>query len=177
MIFVTVGTTLPFDDLIRQVDRLVERGEIHEPVVCQIGTGSYRPRHCQYFDFQPTLDPWYQEASVVVAHGGTGTVLELLGLQKPFVAVANPRAVDDHQVQFLRKLESVGSVLWCRDLEKLPAYLLEAPGHRAQGLPYCSLARHLMERLEDNRNGRAAKGPGSFHVERFPSGKTERKSA
>lgn len=154
MIFVTVGTTIPFDALIRQVDRFVAKGILKEPVVCQIGTGTYRPRHCRFFTFQPSLDPWYRHASVVVAHGGTGTVLELLRMRKPFVAVANPLAADDHQVQFLSKLESVNSVLWCRDLTELPAYIQQALDYRPRGLPFGSLAHHLMERIERDVNGK-----------------------
>ncbi|MBC7360631.1 MAG: glucuronosyltransferase [Desulfacinum sp.] len=177
MIFVTVGTTLPFDDLIRHVDHLVESGALRDPVVCQIGTGKYRPRHCRFFTFQPSLDPWYRRASVVVAHGGTGTVLELLRMQKPFVAVANPLAVDDHQVQFLSKLESVDSVLWCRELTDLPGYIREARRYRARGLPFHSLALHLMERIEKEGDGKVGEPLGRVLTNRFMSRNGKGRSA
>jgi beta-1,4-N-acetylglucosaminyltransferase len=150
MIFVTVGTTLPFDELIETMDALVRRGNIAEQVVCQIGVGRYRPKRCEFFAFRPTLAPWYEEASLVVAHGGTGTVLELLRMKKPFVAVANPRAADNHQAQFLAKLESLGSVLWCRDLDRLHQDIQRARTYRLKDIPYETLALALMREMERN---------------------------
>ncbi len=176
MIFVTVGTTLPFDALIRQMDHLVESGTLENRVVCQIGTGKYRPRSCRFFTFEPSLDSWYRQASVVVAHGGTGTVLELLRMQKPFVAVANPLAADDHQVQFLRKLESVDSVLWCRNLEQLHEYIQKAVRYRPRGLTSHSLARHLMERIETPGDGTSGKHVGRFLLERIMVAKVKGRS-
>ena len=56
MIFVTVGTA-HYDPLIEELDRLVERGEITEPVIAQIGRGKYIPRNMRYFRFIKSLKP------------------------------------------------------------------------------------------------------------------------
>lgn len=129
MILVTVGTTLAFDDLVRFVDGMVERGELPEPVLCQIGLGTYEPRHCEWFRFKPDIAADIDAASLVIGHGGTGTVTSLLRLGKPFVAVANPAASGDHQRDFLMKLSATLSLVWTDRLEDLPARIEEARNH------------------------------------------------
>ncbi len=119
MIFVTIGTTLCFDELIETVDDLVAKGQISEPVVCQIGTSKYIPKNCEYFRFQPSIDNWIQKASLVICHGGTGTVLSLIEKNKPFIAAANKRGADDHQSQFLSKLGKMGCILWTNNINEL----------------------------------------------------------
>ncbi|WP_306533874.1 PssE/Cps14G family polysaccharide biosynthesis glycosyltransferase [Geobacter sp.] len=126
MIFVTIGTTLVFDDLIEAIDNLVEDGIITEPVVCQIGNSGYVPKHCEYFRFQPNIDEWTAKASLVICHGGTGSVLSLLTQKRPFIAVANPRGAEDHQAQFLERLSRSISILWTRDLNGLSSLIEKA---------------------------------------------------
>jgi UDP-N-acetylglucosamine transferase subunit ALG13 len=126
VIFVTVGTTLPFDALIETIDRLVAERGIAEPVVCQIGHGAYEPRHCEHFRFTPDIEQYFDRASLVVGHGGTGTVTSLLASGKPFVVVANPLGADDHQAQFLSKLSTLVRFLWTSDLGELPTLLARA---------------------------------------------------
>lgn len=119
MIFVTVGTTMPFDELIQAVDELSGSGALSEPVVCQIGTSGYEPKNCEYFRFKPGIEDWVEKASLVIGHGGTGTVLSLLAARKKFIAVTNPRGAEDHQAQFLSRLSKSVSILWTRDVTQL----------------------------------------------------------
>ena len=128
MIFVTAGTTLPFDALVQAVDQLVERGALEDRVICQIGHGSYIPKHCEYFRFQPNIDEYIERASLIIGHGGTGTVTGLLASGKPFVSVANSLGVDNHQAEFLERLSQITSFLWTDDLGKLPELIAQAPG-------------------------------------------------
>jgi UDP-N-acetylglucosamine transferase subunit ALG13 len=120
VIFVTVGTTLPFDALIEAVDRLAGVGTFGEPVLCQIGNGRFEPKHCDFYRFKPSLDEDVELASLIIGHGGTGTVTSLLVAGKPFIAVANPIGAGDHQRQFLARLSKVASFLWTADLAELP---------------------------------------------------------
>jgi UDP-N-acetylglucosamine transferase subunit ALG13 len=143
VIFVTVGTTLPFDELVQVVDRLVERAQLAEPVVCQIGHGTYLPKHCDHFRFTPNIEEWLDKASVVVGHGGTGTVSSLLARGRPFVAVSNPNAADDHQAQFLTRLSQHVSLLWTKDLNELPALIERAPSFQIQSVKGQHLAADL----------------------------------
>lgn len=115
MIFVTVGTTLPFDALIEAVDTLVGSGQVGEEVICQIGNGAYTPVNCEYFKFKPGLDELIANARLVIGHGGTGTVLSLMRMGKKFIAVANPLGADNHQHEFLHHLGQRYNVLWTDD--------------------------------------------------------------
>ncbi len=128
MIFVTAGTTLPFDALVRAVDELVAGRVITDSVICQIGHGDYLPLHCEYFRFQPNVDAYIERAALVIGHGGTGTVTGLLASGKPFVAVANPLGADNHQAQFLERLAKLTPFLWTDDLSQLSDLIARAPG-------------------------------------------------
>lgn len=127
MIFVTAGTTLPFDPLVQAVDEMVATRVIADQVICQIGHGTYQPSHCEYFRFKPSLDEYIGRASLIIGHGGTGTVTGLLASGKPFIAVANPLGADNHQVQFLQRLSQLMPFLWTADLAELPGLIIQAP--------------------------------------------------
>lgn len=105
MIFVTVGTQLPFDRLVMWVDRFA--AERQAAVFAQIGDGT-TPRSS---DFARTLDPvafraGVESADVVVAHAGIGAILSALEAQTPIIIV--PRRADlaehrnDHQLATAR---------------------------------------------------------------------------
>ncbi|HRX22429.1 MAG TPA: PssE/Cps14G family polysaccharide biosynthesis glycosyltransferase [Syntrophomonadaceae bacterium] len=122
MIFVTVGTT-HFDRLIKSVDELVGKGAILEPVTCQIGSGQYIPKYCEYFRFNRSLDDWLSRASLVICHGGS-SVFHLLIMGKLFVAVANTDLADDHQTKLLKDLEKSIPLLWTNHLQELEKLIL-----------------------------------------------------
>jgi len=126
MILVTVGTTIPFDSLIKKVDELCADGTIEESVLCQIGKGQYEPSHCEFLRFLPNLNAEIDSASLVIGHGGTGTTLDLIQRKKPFIGVANPLAADAHQEHFLRRLAKDIDILWTKDLELLASLVQQA---------------------------------------------------
>jgi UDP-N-acetylglucosamine transferase subunit ALG13 len=123
MILVTVGMhTQPFDRLIRQMDQIAASTE--EQVVMQIGHANYTPHHAEYFRFT-TGDEMlrlYQEARVVVAHGGASAA-EILRSGTPLIAAPRLASlgehIDDHQVDFVRAMERRGLVTAIYDLDDL----------------------------------------------------------
>jgi len=148
VIFVTVGTT-DFDNLVRVMDALAPR--LDEEVVIQIGRGAYEPIHCRWFRFAPSLEPYYKEASLVVAHGGLGTVMEVLRSGGKLIGVANPDRYDSHQEDLLGYLADEDHLIWCRDLNALA----EEVG-RARGMtfvPYSSPECHIHEAIADFLGG------------------------
>ncbi len=143
MIFVTVGTT-DFDALVLAADRLAATSD--EPVVIQIGHGEVEPRHAQWFRFGPSLDRYYEQADVVVTHGGLGTVTEVLRRGLRAVGVSNPDRFDRHQDQILQAFEQAGHLVWCRDLARLPAAVEMA--RQAQFTPYQPPASHIHQVID-----------------------------
>jgi len=148
MIFVTVGTT-DFDDLVRKMDELAPT--LNEPVVAQIGRGEYVPVHMDSFRFAPTLDPYYHQARIVVAHGGLGTAVEVLQHGIKLIGVSNPDRYDRHQDDLLRALSERGHMMWCHDLNDLARALQEV--HQRQFVPFesglasCHIARVIRQYL------------------------------
>jgi UDP-N-acetylglucosamine transferase subunit ALG13 len=118
VIFVTVGTTMPFEELLKEVDRLAADGAFSEHVICQGGQSRYRISHGEQFVGRPSIDDLIAESSMVITHGGA-TVLQLLIARKPFVAFPNPRGADDHQTSFLVKVATVASISWSRNVKDL----------------------------------------------------------
>jgi beta-1,4-N-acetylglucosaminyltransferase len=121
MILVTVGTGLAFDELIEIVDQAAGAGALKgEDVVFQTGHGQYEPVNGQSFISLPNLRPVMREASLIICHGGIGTVFECLLLEKPFIAVPNQAVADNHQLLFLRALAERIPIIWTDDPAAVP---------------------------------------------------------
>lgn len=126
MIFVTVGSSF-FDELVEAMDTAIGENQIRTEVVIQIGYGgSYEPVHCEFFRSSPGLNAYYERASLVVGHGGTGTTLEILERGLRLISVSNPYVSDNHQHEFLEALERRGFLTYCRDLTTLPRLIEES---------------------------------------------------
>ena len=123
MIFCTVGTT-DFDDLLRAVDALAPT--LGEPVIFQIGQGVYEPKHGDWFRFAPDISTYIADASLVIAHGGFGTTVDVLYAGTPLVSVPNPDRFDKHQEQILRKFGAENYLIPCFQLDDLPAAIQAA---------------------------------------------------
>ncbi len=118
VILVTVGTTMPFDELLAEVDRLAEKGFFEGTLLVQSGQSKYRMRHGEQFVGRPGLQDLIDQSDMVITHGGA-TVIQLLLSGKPFVAFPNPRAAGDHQTAFLCQVSEVMDISWSRDVADL----------------------------------------------------------
>ena len=109
MIFVTVGYQMSFDRMVRAIDRWAADHPSAE-LFAQIGPAEYRPEHLEFTEF---MDPAeftrrVENASVLVAHAGMGSILTAHQYGKPIVVF--PRRGDlqetrnDHQLATARKL-------------------------------------------------------------------------
>jgi beta-1,4-N-acetylglucosaminyltransferase len=150
VVFVTVGTS-DFDQLVREIDEFAPSLDDH--VVVQIGHGEYLPRNCEFFRFAPSLDPYYDQADAIVAHGGLGTTMEVLRRGKKLISVENTTCVDDHQTDILETFAEEGYLIWCRDLGELPSLLARVPAINLKpyGAPACRIAEVIKEFLGEAR--------------------------
>lgn len=148
MIFATVGTTLPFDELLEELDRLAGQDFFDEPLLVQTGTSRYEPKNYEHFRFRPSIEAEYERASLLIVHGGTGSTLHALHTNKPFIAFANPRAQHDHQAEFLEEMSQVLPILWSRDVADLERlYRMAQDGDRGP-LPVAQRERFKAALLE-----------------------------
>lgn len=135
MIFVTVGTQLPFDRLISAVDEWAGSAPGRE-VFAQVGPSRQAPRHISHAQFIPPEEcsELMAAAEAIVAHAGIGTILTALELGKPVLVM--PRRADlgehrnDHQLATARRLAKLGKVNVAFDETELAARLDEL-GDRA----------------------------------------------
>jgi UDP-N-acetylglucosamine transferase subunit ALG13 len=99
VIFVTVGTQLPFDRLVTAVDRWAGHAQPVSHVFAQIGPTELQPRHIEWRDFigPPECQRRMREADVIVAHAGMGTILSALELGKPLVVMPRRAALGEHR--------------------------------------------------------------------------------
>ena len=101
VIFVTVGTQLPFDRLIRGVDLwAAEHPDI--PVFGQTGTiagDGYTPKHMEHSSTLPPsrYDELCREADLIIAHAGTGSFIKALTFGTPILAVPRKGALNEHR--------------------------------------------------------------------------------
>ena len=112
----------------------------------QLGRGRARPQHAaEHFPFMPSLTPYYRQASLVVSHGGLGTVVEVLQAGGRLVGVSNPERYDRHQEDLLGAFEEAGHLVWCRDLSRLDEALAAARSahFRRYPTPPCTLHEEI----------------------------------
>lgn len=114
MILVTVGTEkFPFDRLMHWIEELMEADLLGEEVVVQYGTCTALPAGSKVYRLmrESEFRALIQQARVVVAHCGEGTVLLLDSMDTPFILVPRSQRyrehVDDHQVELAQAMASM----------------------------------------------------------------------
>lgn len=97
MIFVTIGTQIPFDRLIEMLDRIAP--ELDEEIYAQVLKGKYKPKHIKTLDFiEPDeFEEVFVQARLVVAHAGMGTILSALRNSKPLIIFPRIAALGEHR--------------------------------------------------------------------------------
>ncbi|MBD5781071.1 hypothetical protein IEN85_16350 [Pelagicoccus sp. NFK12] len=96
--FVTVGTDLPFDRLVRTLDDWAPAHPEFE-IFAQIGETSYRPQNIPYTHFiePPEFKQRFQQSDLIVSHAGMGTILSSLSFQKPLLVMPRIAAKGEHR--------------------------------------------------------------------------------
>ena len=103
MIFVTIGSQEPFDRLIKAVDEVaVELKD--EEIIAQVFKPGYEVKNIKTVEFISPLEYNYyiEQADLVIAHAGMGTILSVLQLEKPLLVFPRlskfKETRNDHQV-------------------------------------------------------------------------------
>lgn len=128
MIFLTVGSDIPFDRLVRTVDRWAcEYGR--SDLFAQVGRGGWVPPHIPNIEL---LEPsefkrCLVNAHVVVSHAGMGTILTALQYSKPILVMPRRGPLgetrNDHQYATARHLLKLGRIHVAFNEEELLARL------------------------------------------------------
>lgn len=83
MIFVTVGAQMPVDRLIRAVDAWALARD-RDDMFAQIGESEFQPNRLKWAHLLAPTDfkQRYEASKAIVAHGGTGSIINTLQLGK-----------------------------------------------------------------------------------------------
>lgn len=145
MILVTVGSQLPFDRLTRAVDlwcAQTGRKDVFGQIAVS-GNEGYRPAN---FKWQAFLHPaefrdLLEDAELIVAHAGMGSIISALHKAKPIIVMPRRAAFretrNDHQVATAKRLRGRPGVFVADNEGELVAELgrLVATGARLSPIP------------------------------------------
>lgn len=148
MIFVTVGSQLGFDRLVGAVaswarargrtDLFIQTADTK----LELGGLAHAPMLAA-----TEIRRRYDEASLVVAHAGTGSIIECMLRGKPVIVMPRSAALhetrNDHQFATARRFQSRAGVFVAWDETELPALLDRAAELRGGS----GIAAHADERL------------------------------
>lgn len=120
-VFVTVGTT-KFDQLIESIthNNILEllKKSGYESITLQIGNGSFEPQqssiiNINYYRLKSSIKDDIRKASLVISHAGAGSCLEVLGENKPLIAVVNEDLMGNHQLELANALSKRNYLRFC----------------------------------------------------------------
>lgn len=156
MIFVTVGTQLPFERLLESVDLWAGKNP-NQTVFAQVGQTQYSPRH-----FQTTIsmtpneyDDYLSEADVIIGHVGMGTIISGIKFNTPLILM--PRHADkgehrnDHQLSTARQFGKLSLVTIVDSQEELESALDEVLHNKKSATAGSALevSPDLVKRISD----------------------------
>jgi UDP-N-acetylglucosamine transferase subunit ALG13 len=128
MIFVTIGTQLPFDRFIKIIDEMAP--VIGEEIVAQVNKCNFEPKHIKTVSFLPPdeFNQLFGKARLIVSHAGMGTILSAMQQGKPIIIFPRIAALgehrNEHQLATARKFKELGTVYVAMNDEELKMLLL-----------------------------------------------------
>lgn len=134
MVFITAGTQLSFDRLIKTMDELA-RTLPKVKFVAQALTTTHTTKHLELLNFisAQQFNDYVDEADLIVSHAGTGTIFTALVKKKPIIVM--PRLVkynehrNEHQLGTCKKMDSMGYVHVAYDEVQLKEMFLQMWPH------------------------------------------------
>lgn len=131
MIFVTVGTQLPFDRLVKAIDEIVPSLG-GEEVICQSLGGKYMPvnMECRHYIGKQEYTRIFAEARIIVAHAGIGSILNAFKSGKHIIIMPRKASFgehrNDHQTDTASALREYDNIHVAWDETQLSSILLSS---------------------------------------------------
>lgn len=134
MIFVTAGGVKEFDfsrvfiilDNIKKDERFSNM-----EIIAQIGHSKYEPKNYKWFRFvdNKKFDDYISNADIVITHGGIGTLIKAMNLNRKIIAFPRLKKynehLDNHQCEIVNKLAEEKYIISAIDENSLIESLLE----------------------------------------------------
>ena len=126
MILVMLGTQKnDFSRLLKEIENCIDTGTIQEEVIVQAGSTKYKTEKMKIFDLigREELDKQKQEATLIITHGGVGSIVGALKMNKKVIAVPRLKQygehVNDHQKQIVENFDTQGYIKGVFDIKDL----------------------------------------------------------
>ncbi|MES2205198.1 MAG: glycosyltransferase [Pseudomonadota bacterium] len=132
MIFVTVGSQMPFDRLIKAMDQWATTQKEPIDIFAQIGSNGFIPQKLRFANAvsPKEFNELARSARLIVAHAGMGSILTALEFGKPLVLMPRRGTLhetrNDHQVATAQWLENRAGIYVAMTEVELPATLEKA---------------------------------------------------
>jgi UDP-N-acetylglucosamine transferase subunit ALG13 len=123
MIFLTVGSELPFNRLVNAVDEWAKTNN-RDDIIGQIadpGPNGCRPKHIQCYNFisAEEYERYFDEAELIISHAGMGSIITAM-LKKKSIIIMPRRAElketrNNHQVATARRFRDHKGIMVAED--------------------------------------------------------------
>ena len=159
MIFITVGTQVAFDRMIRAIDGWAS---LHSDIdfFAQIGPAKYIPKNLAYQQFLSPADfqEKFDKAALVIAHAGMGTIINALQTEKPLLVMPRKAILkeqrNDHQLATAAGFKKLGFINVAMDENELKEKLNDLKNikvmKRIGEFASASLIRSIREFINNN---------------------------
>lgn len=97
-IFLSVGTQLPFDRLVKVVDEWAkEQDEVK--VTAQISDYNYVPKSIKFYKYLDScfFSEYFYDADIIISHAGMGNIITALDLGKPIFIMPRKFSYGEHR--------------------------------------------------------------------------------
>lgn len=154
LILVTLGTNdKSFIRLIKKIEELKIRGVLDEEIIVQAGYTKYESEHLKVFDLiaMDAFNELMKECSLLITHGGVGTIISGLKNKKKVIAVPRLQKygehVNDHQLQIIENFSNAGYILASFEVEELENTLSRVADFEPN--PYTSNTENMISLVRD----------------------------
>jgi UDP-N-acetylglucosamine transferase subunit ALG13 len=145
---------MPFDRMVRLVDEWAgQNPEMH--LFAQIGESEFQPKSMEFATLlsRADFDHYLRKCEAVVAHAGTGTIIQALLCGKPLLVFPRLSSFsetrNDHQVGTARHFAEKGFVMAAFSDEELMAQLAKLEGFKPTMHPSPNASPALISRIRD----------------------------
>lgn len=152
--FVSIGNAIqPFSRLLDEVALMAS--DLPQPVIVQHGNTPFQSNTCKALPFvgMNEFERLMGEAELLILHAGAGSVINAVRAGK--VPVVMPRRriygehLDDHQIEFVKALETTGKVVVAMEITELCAAVQRSLISQKKGVKSSneSLMLRLVEKM------------------------------
>ena len=119
--------TAPFTSkrLLENLEKAIDNNLINDEIIVQLGHTKYSSNKMKLLDFVSSeeLNNLINSANLVITHGGVGSIIGSIKLNKKVIAVARlskyKEHVNDHQIQIVKNFDEEGYIIGIDDACKL----------------------------------------------------------